>query len=133
MDEQEQSWICRSPRMENASGGEAIADLRATAATNGAIEVTRHHVVWADRLREYHVFIDDRVGSVRDGESRAFRVPAGLHRVELRIDWAPSELRTVDVSAGDTVTLECRGRNPLAALYWITLGRNRYIQLSVVE
>jgi hypothetical protein len=107
---------------------------RTTGANGGAIEIRRRHRAWADRLREYHVLIDnERVGTLRDGQSSTYSVDAGSHRVQLQIDWARSEPRTVDVAAGDIVALECRGRNPLAALYWITFGRNRYVELTVVD
>jgi len=98
---------------------------------DGAIEVRRRHVRYADRLREYHVLIDGKeVGTLRDGESGTYPVEAGAHRVHLRIDWTRSESRSVDVPMGETVTLVCRARNPLGALYWITFGRKRYIRLD---
>ena len=107
---------------------------QATASDRGAIKITRRHRAWADRLREYHVLIDnERVGTVRDGETSTYPVRAGLHQLQLRIDRNRSESLKVDVAAGDTVVLEARARNPLAYPYSMIYGRPRYIELRVVD
>ena len=80
------------------------------------------------------MLIDDRlVGHIRHGEEQTFDVQPGRRQVQLRIDWAESEPRVVELHPGQIVELECRPRNPLGALYWITLGRHRYIRLDEVE
>jgi hypothetical protein len=103
---------------------------QATVSNRGAIKITRRHRAWADGLREYDVLIDDeRVGTVRDGESSAYPVRAGLHKVQLRVGGSRSEAAKVDVAAGDTVVLECRARNPLAYPYSSLYGDPRHIEL----
>jgi hypothetical protein len=100
----------------------------------GAIEVRRGRRLWMDRFRAYRALIDGKeVGAIRDGGSCTVRVRPGLHRIELRVDWARSEPRAVEVPRGGTVTLECRGPNQFAAPYWITFGRRRYLRLDVAE
>lgn len=101
---------------------------------DGAIEVRRLTRPYTDRLREYHVLIDEqRVGTLRYGETGTYPVEAGSHRVQIRIDWTRSQPQTVEVTVGKTAALECRGRNPLGALYWISVGRNRYVRLEIAR
>jgi hypothetical protein len=100
----------------------------------GAIEVRRERRLWLDRLRAYRVLIDgEEVGAVRDGGSCVVWVRPGVHRVELRVDWARSEPRAVEVSRGRTVKLACRGPSQFTVPYWLTWGRRRYLRLDVAE
>jgi hypothetical protein len=99
-----------------------------------AIRLERRPDAWSDRARAYKVAVDDEVvGSVRRGEDRVFDVTPGRHRVRLHIDWARSEPVEVDVAEGAEVRLTCRGRNPLLALYFATVARNRYVVLERAE
>lgn len=96
------------------------------------IHVRRSRGRWADRFRIYVVMIDDgRVGEVGPGEEKAFDVAPGRHHLQLRIDWASSPPIECDLAPGEKLQLVCHGRNPLAAPYWATLGRNRYIMVEV--
>jgi hypothetical protein len=95
------------------------------------VRLRRRRRLYADRLRAYDVLVDDeRVGRLKHGEEASFEVEPGRHKVQLRIDWASSEPRVIDLRAGEVAELECRARNPLGAVYWITFGRRRYIRLE---
>lgn len=100
---------------------------------SAAIAITRRQAPNTDRLRRYRVLVDGYpVTALASGETQTVPVRAGTHTVQMRIDWATSEPLTIEVPEGRTAELECRGRNPLAALYWVTFGRKRYIRLDVV-
>lgn len=95
-----------------------------------SLEVQRIFGRWTDRLRRYEVVIDGViVGRLANGESSVFEVPVGAHDVFLKIDWCRSEKVALDLVVGQKAILRCRGRNPLAALYWITFGRRRYVKM----
>ena|ERR1700755_2176777 len=100
-------------------------------ATAASIEIHRASNRWTDRRRAYRVLVDGRdLGAVRRGETARFELPAGAHEVFLKIDWCRSQKLAVDLEPGRSLRLECSARNPFAALYWISFGRNRYIQLA---
>lgn len=88
---------------------------------------------FTDRLRAYKILVDGTpAGEVRAKETATLSVAAGIHTVQLRVDWCVSRELAIDVAPGRPIDLSCRGHNPLLALYWITLGRARYIDLAVV-
>jgi hypothetical protein len=95
------------------------------------IQIGRRYALWTDRLRSYKVRIDgEQVGELRPEDETTFDVEPGWHEVQLAIDWARSQRMRVQLADGEKVRLVCHGRNPLLALYWITLGRSRYIALE---
>lgn len=97
-----------------------------------SIEVQRDLRWGTDYLRAYAVVVDGQVtGHVSVGGSCTVAVGPGLHEVFMKIDWCRSESIDAVCIAGETVTLRCGPRaNVLTALYWITLGRRRYIELG---
>lgn len=99
-----------------------------------SVEVQRDSGGFSDYLRSYEVVVDEAVvGRLGPGESRAFDVAPGSHEIFLKIDWCRSERVDVHLTAGQTVRFRCRPRaNLFTDLYWITLGRRRYIRLTQV-
>ncbi len=85
---------------------------------------------WVDGLRAYTLLVDGvSRGSVRQRETLEIELGPGPHRVQLRIDWATSPELTV--SGDGDVALRCRaGARPLLVLLYITIWRDRYIQLE---
>jgi hypothetical protein len=107
------------------------AELPAPSAT---IHLRRAPTRWADRARAYIICVDgNEQGRIRHREDIQFAVPAGNHRVQLRIDWCRSDSLDLSVEPGDEVFLECRSRPAWQMLYWVTLGRERYIVLDRVK
>jgi hypothetical protein len=61
-----------------------------------------------DLFRAYHVKVDGReIGQIRRGESRAFPLLPGRHKVHVEIDWCRSPAISIDAVAGETVKLMC--------------------------
>jgi hypothetical protein len=72
------------------------------------IHVFRDEGGWQDRLRAYKVLIDGAaVGALRRGESQAFRVTPGVHRITVKIDWFETEPVEVQVGDGEKAILRC--------------------------
>ena len=94
-----------------------------------AVEIFRQPDYRRDRARAYRVLIDgEEVGRVKQGERIEFAVRAGLHTVELRIDWCRSPVRTLSIGEGDTVRLVCHpAGNSWTGLWDATVRRAQYI------
>jgi len=96
-----------------------------------------------DRRRAYRVFIDGQgVGNIKPGDSEVFDVSPGQHELQLRVDWASSEKLRVEVGDSGQAKLVCKPRITdngasvragFRTLYWVTLGRKRYIDLQPDE
>jgi len=92
-----------------------------------------------DSGREYRIVIDrKKVGSIKSGETHVFTVPSGQHELQLKQDWTSSEKLRVDLSENEQTQLICAPRIKqndvnmmvgLRAIYWITFGCRRYIDL----
>jgi hypothetical protein len=62
---------------------------------------------YANSLRSIFIFIDgQRVGSLRNGETKAFGVSPGSHEVCAKIDWSWSKPVRVELGASQTASLE---------------------------
>jgi hypothetical protein len=97
------------------------------------IRVRRDDAPWPDRLRGYRVVLDGAVvGSVKRGESITVMTDAGYHELHLKIDWARSESVQLDLKPDGEADVRCwPNARALTALYWITVGRSRYIGVAV--
>lgn len=72
---------------------------------SGRIHIQRKRV-FRFFLRGFKIHIDGAVvGSVRNGGSLTFAVPAGRHEVRASLDWQGSPPLAVDVPPGATVVL----------------------------
>lgn len=90
------------------------------------IEIVRLGRPVGAALRTYKVYVDGHhVGRVWRNRSTAVRVAPGLHRVQLRIDWAFSPELEVLITEGAQVTLLCRpAGGPLHALEDLAKSRS---------
>jgi hypothetical protein len=96
------------------------------------IRVERQATGRADLLRRYTVILDgNSVGRVKRGESITIDTAPGHHDLHLKIDWARSPSLELDLADGQQRDVRCwPNAKPLAALYWITVGRSRYIGIE---
>jgi hypothetical protein len=96
------------------------------------IHIDRRANAYQDRARAYKVMLDGQeVGRVKRGESVSFDAAPGAHQLQMKIDWATSEPLDIQVAPGQDLRFECwPNAKPLTALYWITVGRSKYIGLA---
>lgn len=83
-----------------------------------------------DRLRAYTLLVDgEERGKLKQGETIETELGPGLHRVQMKLDWATSPVLTVP---GDSdVELRCAAAaHPLLALLYVTVWSDRYIRLE---
>jgi hypothetical protein len=96
------------------------------------ITVERKPGGYTDRVRKYKVLVDgDEIGRVGAGEATSAEVSPGTHEVVLTLDWGRSPPVTVELREGqEEAKLFCEpNANPITGLYYITLGRKKYIRL----
>jgi hypothetical protein len=100
--------------------------------TRGEIVINREPQAYTDGLRTYEIWIDGELaGKIRRGERQLIDVAAGEHEVCLKIDWCCSPSVRVTLGAGESVELTAGpNAHPLLLLYYVTLGRKRYIRLT---
>ena len=93
------------------------------------LTVVRERVYWADLLRAYTLLVDgEAVGQIKQGETIKVEIPSKTVRVQMKIDWATSE--ELEIDGFHDVALRCRAAaNPFLAILWITVWRDRYIDL----
>ena len=97
--------------------------------------VRREKSAWQDRLRSYRIMVDGKeVGQVSNGAELTAQIEPGTHLLQLQIDFCCSNSLEINVSPGETKTLEC-GPNakPWTALLYITALRNKYLWLRSAE
>src|SRR5580692_3523938 len=82
-------------------------------------------------LRKFKVFVDDReVDRVKNGGAVELRMPAGVHSFVVKIDFYRSKLVTLDLAAGDRVTLQCGFVGGLSGFVASFTSLDSYIYLS---
>ena len=98
------------------------------------IRLTRPRA-WCDKLRAYRILVDgEKVGEIREGAYFAIPVSAGLHTIQLRIDWCSSPKIQVSVAPGQTGVVSCGPRyKPPLALLAVLIFPGRYLWASLEE
>lgn len=104
-----------------------------SAETTGKSRIVIRRVAsrWQDRLRDYKVVVDGRVvARVANGREVTVAVEPGRHKVHMAIDWARSRPLDVELTAEQSIRLEC-GPNvpPLLALIYVTVLFRRWVWL----
>jgi hypothetical protein len=89
---------------------------------------------YADRLRAYKVFLDgDVVGEIYNGQLFELKVIQGKHRLQLKIDWASSNIVDFEMNDRD-LEFQCgsnlRGFKILLAIFYGTIFPNQCIWLK---
>ena len=90
---------------------------------------------YADRLRAYQIILDgEKVGEVRDGETKQFFLAPGKHQLSLKIDWCKSKTIDFTVTEADSLIFQAksnlRGSRLLLALWYALFARSSYMLLE---
>ncbi|MFI5882482.1 hypothetical protein [Streptomyces sp. NPDC051554] len=101
----------------------------------GTIVVSRAPDGGRDQFRRYKVFIDDtQIGLIGRGQTLRFDLPAGPHRLQLRIAWCSSPTLAAMVEPGEVTSFRCApGGEPAEALSAVTEGAADYIALQQTD
>jgi hypothetical protein len=96
----------------------------------GTIEIHRVPEGWDDRYRAYSVRLDGHaVATIKRGETVAIPVDDGRYDLHLAIAWCRSPHVPAVVAEGQLARFTCRPGEG-TAMWKITIGRNRYIDLE---
>ena len=90
---------------------------------------------FADALRAYQIYVDgEQKGDIRRGASVDFFVSAGVHRIQLKIDWCGSPEIEFSAGAEENVELDC-GNNTKGffTMYYILFAPNDYLWLRIKQ
>jgi len=78
---------------------------------------------YVNRLRNLGVYIDDKkVGTVSNGETKEFEIPAGSHLICCKIDWCSSPQLSFKVDEAETRSFKVGGFKNSNWLMPLSLG-----------
>lgn len=89
--------------------------------------------------RQYKIFVDgEKIGTIVNGDTLEFDLPAGTHTMQAKIDWCSSPEFTFSVKNGETKTINVGGfhreevvyLHTSKLLYYLTVGRKQYLYLE---
>lgn len=89
----------------------------------------------ADLLRAYKIVLDgERIGEIRNRETKEFSIGPGKHTLSLKIDWCGSETVEFVVDREEKpaflVKSSLRGRRVFLSLWYVLFARNSYLLLE---
>jgi len=99
------------------------------------IEVTRPKQ-YADKIRDYYLWADGKeVGKVKPNSVTTFTIPDDTLKIRATIDWCASqEFEVKNIKSNQLTISNTFGSNLLSALllplYYITLGKNKYLTIE---
>lgn len=86
---------------------------------------------YANKLRKIKLVLDDQViEAIDDGETKTIQVKPGSHKLKATIDWCQSNEIVFNINEGEDKEFSLKGRSPMLALYYITFGKDKYLQLE---
>jgi hypothetical protein len=87
---------------------------------------------YVDRLRAYEVLIDrQRLGELRNGESKQFTISPGQHELMVKVDWCSSKPVNFTAVEGEDMAFyaksNVRDKTGYAILWLILFHRDAYL------
>lgn len=118
-----------------ASPGVDIADDRPEA---DALITVRRRWRFTDWARGYRVLVNgEKVGVIRNGQTKSFAVASGPCEATVRMDWCGSPKVAFDLPPEGEQRLECASRftilSSILAPFYALFARNHYLTLQVLE
>jgi CHAT domain-containing protein len=101
--------VSQSPDLHSKSATPVTpAPLPADSPAGTASISIRRRAEWNSVARAFSVLVDGNVvGKIRSGQSEIYNVPAGTHRVQVKLDWYTSPEVTVTTAAAECVAFVC--------------------------
>lgn len=88
---------------------------------------------YRDFLRSYQVMVNDEVvAKIKRGQTLTLPIPAGHHKIFLRIDWCRSPSMEVEAQPGQVIEMSCEPAGRATEGLGAVLGdaKESYIRLS---
>lgn len=97
--------------------------------TVGDVRIKRWSA-YGDKLRRYTILLDDQPRvRIKDGEELVLEVSAGMHTLQVKLDWVTSERLVVEVPPDGEISLTCGGGKFGHGLANLLSKSRSYIQL----
>ncbi|WP_144395628.1 hypothetical protein [Pleionea sediminis] len=99
------------------------------------IEITRPKQ-YQDKIRDYYLWADDKeIGKVKPNSIAIYSIPDNAQNIRFTIDWCSSpEFAVKDIQSNKLTVFNSFGSNWISALflqlYYITLGKNKYLTVK---
>ncbi len=95
----------------------------------------KRYSYYADKLRVYRVLLDNvEIATIGDGEIINLNIPDGDHKLQLKIDWASSDVLSFTKNSLD-IQFECgsnlSGFKVWFALFYIVFLPHKYLWIKV--
>ncbi len=89
---------------------------------------------YSNKFRSIDIYLNNtKVEDLRDGESKEFKVEEGEYTLRAKIDWCYSNSVNLKIKADDVLRYNLSGRNPFLALFYITFGKDQYLELKAIN
>lgn len=89
---------------------------------------------YSNKLRSIGIYLDDKkIGDIADGESKEFEVEEGTHTLRAKIDWCRSNPINLKMNSEEIIRFNLSGRNPFLSLFYITFGKDQYLELLPIN
>lgn len=76
---------------------------------------------------------EKKIEDLHNGESKEFEIEEGEYRLRAEIDWCRSNPVDLKISADEILRFNLNGRNPFLALFYLTFGKDRYLELKAIH
>jgi len=88
---------------------------------------------YSNKFRSIEIYLNgNKIGEIKDGESKEYEIEPGDHILKAKIDWCNSNLINFKVN-DETKRFNLNGRNPFLALFYITFGKDQYLELKPIN
>lgn len=65
---------------------------------------------YINRMRNYQILLDGKkIGTIANGETHTFDIPAGNHKLHFEIDWTSSPVETFELGEGECKSFTVSG------------------------
>jgi hypothetical protein len=89
---------------------------------------------YSNKLRDIKILLNDKeIGKIKDGESKTFPIQPGKYQLIAKVDWCSSNEITLNINEGEVKRFSLNGTSSFLALYYITFGRNKYLNLLEIK
>lgn len=89
---------------------------------------------FSNLIRSIEIYLgNEKIGTLRDGESKVFEVEPGEYELRAKIDWCGSNKINFTIGKDEIRRYNLSGRNPFLGLYYITFGKDSYLKLKTIQ
>jgi len=90
---------------------------------------------YADSLRSYRVFLDDReIGTVSRHKEKEFHISPGKHIIQLKIDWCKSNQLEFEIERDQVINFICgtnlKGLKILIGFIYVLIRAKNYLYIK---